>query len=113
MLLHVIRSVRFLAQHLVVSHLKVHKKTNRYTSPDICNELLAHTILRQIASNICGRMFTIMVDETTDNSTMEQCVLVLCWVDDKLQPHDDFIGLHDIPAANASPRCAKVSLNEC
>jgi hypothetical protein len=82
----------------------VRKKTNQYTSPDMCNELLAqmaHTILRKIACSIRGRMFTIMVDETTDNSTTEQCVLVLRWVDDELKTHEDLIGLHDTPAANA------------
>ena len=40
---------------------------------------------------------TITVDETTDISTQEQCVIVLRWVDDDQGPHEDFIGLHSTP----------------
>ena len=36
-------------------------------------------ILRDIASKI-KNTFTIMVDETTDAGTEEQCVVVICWV---------------------------------
>ena len=42
---------------------------------------------------------TITVDETTDISTQEQCVIVLRWVDDEL--HEDFIVLHSTPSADA------------
>ena len=83
----------------------IHKKSNNYTSSDICNELLglmALAILRGIASRIRGRIYTIMVDETTDSSTKEQCVLVLRWVDDELEPHEHFIDLYDTPAANVT-----------
>ena len=55
----------------------IRKKSNKYASPAICNEvveLMAHTVLRGITSPICGRKFTIMVDETTDSSKREQCV---------------------------------------
>ena len=58
------------------------------------------TIRRGIASHIYGRKFTIIVDETTCSNTKEQCVLVLHWVDDKLEPFEDVSGLHDTPAAN-------------
>ena len=63
---------------------------------------MALTILRGIASRIRGKKYTIMVDETTHSSTKEQCVLVLRWVDDELEPHEDFIGLYDTPAVNAT-----------
>ena len=43
-----------------------------------------------------------MVDETTDSSTNDQCVIVLHWVDNDLVPHEDFIGLYDTPSANAT-----------
>ena len=35
-----------------------------------------------------------MVDETTDAATEEQCVVVIRWVDDDLQAHEDFIGMY-------------------
>lgn len=81
------------------------RKTNKYTSADIVNEMvktMALTVLRGIASSIRGRKFTIMVDETTDSSTKEQCVICLRWVHHDLVPHEDLIGLHDTPAANAA-----------
>ena len=34
-----------------------------------------------------------MVDETTDVGTKEQVVIVLRWVDNKLNVNEDFIGL--------------------
>lgn len=52
------------------------KKANKYTSADIQNELLqvmALSILRKIAANIQNRPFSVMVDETTDVNTQEQC----------------------------------------
>ena len=42
-----------------------------------------------------------MVDETTDCSTVEQCVIVIRWVDKHLKPHEDFIGFYAIPVANS------------
>ena len=56
--------------------------------------MMANRILQDIAAIIHARSFAIMVDETTDISTQEQCVIVLMWVDDHLEPHEDFIGLH-------------------
>ena len=45
------------------------RKTNKYTSHDIQNEILqvmAFKVLRQITSNVQTTHFTIMIDETTD-----------------------------------------------
>ena len=80
------------------------RRTDKYTSVAIQNEILqtmALRILRQTASKIRGRMFSIMVDETTDCSTVEQCVIVIRWVDDKLETHEDFIGFYALPVANS------------
>ena len=55
------------------------KAQDRFTSPSIQNELLeimANTVLRKISSNISGKMFSIMVDETTDISNTEQLVFL-------------------------------------
>ena len=70
------------------------KKTNKYTAPDIQNEMLkvmSLIILREIVSKIRNRPFTIMVDETTDASVEEQCVVVIRWIDDGLEAHEDFL----------------------
>ena len=65
-------------------------------------QMMANRILREIAASIRGRPFAIMVDETTDVSTQEQCVIVLRWVDNHLEPHEDFIGLHSTASTDAN-----------
>ena len=72
------------------------KKGDKYTGHDMQNEILqimALRILRELAANIQSTKFTIMVDETTDVSTTEQVVIVLRWVDQNLEVHEDFFGL--------------------
>ena len=68
------------------------KKTNKYTSPEIQNEILklmALQVLREVAANLHSTTFyTIMVDETTDVSNDEQVVLCLRWVDDNFDAHE-------------------------
>lgn len=63
-----------------------------------------------------------MEDETTDVSTQEQCVIVLRWVDDHLEPHEEFIGLHSTTSTDANSIVAiikdvfirmNVQLNDC
>ena len=82
------------------------RKSNRYTSPDIQNEILllmSNQLLREINADVHRATFyTIMVDETTDCSNREQAVLVLRYVDDKLYVHEEFIGLYNIPSTDAS-----------
>ena len=54
-------------------------------------------ILKEIAASLQAAIyFTIMVDETTDAGNKEQVVFVFWWVDDDLQVHRDFLGLHSI-----------------
>ena len=56
------------------------RRRDKYTGTEIQNEILkimALRVLRKITANIGERMFTIMVDETTDCSTVEQCVIVI------------------------------------
>ena len=84
----------------------VRKKTNKYSSQCIQNEMLtimSLTILRKIVANVQSAMFyTIMVDETTDFSNKEQVVLVLRWVDCDFNVHEDFIGLYNVPSISAN-----------
>ena len=58
----------------------IKKSQAKFTSPDIQNEILsimALMILREITSEIAGKWYTIMVNETTDLSNSEQMVLCL------------------------------------
>ena len=76
------------------------KKSDKYTSPDIQNEVLqimALEILRDIATNLQNAsFFTIMADEATDSANKEELVLCFRWVDDSLEVHEEFIGLYQI-----------------
>ncbi|XP_057312165.1 zinc finger MYM-type protein 1-like [Hydractinia symbiolongicarpus] len=80
-------------------------KNQNYTSPAIQNEMLrieALSILRDIAKNIqSAEIFTILADETGDVSNTEQLVICIRWVDDELQAHEEFIGLHPLPDTSA------------
>ena len=54
------------------------KSQDKFTSPDIQNEILsimALDISREITSKLPGKWYTITVDETTDLSNTEQMVL--------------------------------------
>jgi hypothetical protein len=76
------------------------RKTDKYTCGDVQNEMLqvmALGILRDIASNIQKNgFFTLMADETTDESNIEQVVIVLRHVDSDLAVHEEFIGMYAV-----------------
>ena len=80
------------------------RSQDRFTSPMIQNEILeimASTIVRKIAHNLSGHIFSIMVDETTDISNTEQLVFCIRHVDDQLNTHEEFIGLHSLESTTA------------
>ena len=85
-------------------------KTDKYTSHQIQNEMLqvmALRILREICDLIRGAPFySIMADEVTDSSNREQ-VVCLRWVDQHLEPHEEFVGLHVVDTV-ASDRITTV-----
>ena len=59
------------------------KSQDKFISPDIQNEMLSIMplrILREITSEMSGKWYTIMVDETTDLSNTEQMVMCLRYV---------------------------------
>ena len=74
------------------------KRTNKYTSKDIQNEILnalAADVLEKILNDLQTADFlSIMVDELTDSSNQEQVTLVLRWVDKMLSANEEFIGLY-------------------
>ncbi len=70
------------------------KKTDKYVSHDVQNELLkvmALSVLRKIAASIMqSDFFSIMCDECTDLSNKEQLVICTRWISsDQLEPHED------------------------
>ena len=101
----------------------VKRKGSDYTSHDIQEEMLkvmALKILRDIASEISNvEFFVVMVDETADVSNTEQLVLCIRLVDDNLDAHEEFIGLHSLEVTNADAVIKdiflriNISLNKC
>ena len=83
------------------------KKTDKYLSHDIQNELLkvmALTLLREISHNIHeSSFFSVLCDECTDVSNKEQLVICIRWVSDKdLEVHEEVIGLYSVSDIKAS-----------
>ncbi len=77
---------------------------DRFTSPTIQNEVLeimALAVLRKLTGRISGRQYAILVDETPDISNIEQLVFCLRYVDDQLDSHENFIGLHSLESTSA------------
>ena len=82
------------------------KKTEKYTSHEVQNEILelmALRVLREICEFLHSTEFyTVMIDECTDVSNQEQVAIILRWVDDQLTPHEEFIGLYAVPSIDSS-----------
>ncbi len=86
------------------SLLKWMEKAQDKFSPDIQNEILsimALRILREIACEVSGKWYSVMVDETTDLSNTEQMVMCLRYVDDTLEVHEELIGMYSLESTSA------------
>ena len=82
----------------------LHKKTNRFTSSAIQNEILedmAILIPWPMVKNIKkSSYYSIMADKTTDIINKEQFVICIRWVDNDLNANEDLIGLHELSVTN-------------
>ena len=82
------------------------RKTDKYTSPQVQNEILtvmACTVLRIICETIQkARYFSVMADEVTDSSNKEQVVVCFMTVDEQFDPHEDFVGLYQVDSIESS-----------
>jgi hypothetical protein len=82
------------------------RKTNKYTSSEIQNEVLKDMgleVLRNIASSLhTSQFYSIMADETADVSNKEQVVICIRWVDDDLEINEEFIGLYQVGTIDAA-----------
>ena len=76
------------------------KKVEKYTSPEIQNELLqifARNMLRTIRNEVSEcQFFTLMADEVTDASNKEQVVVCLRHVNKDLEVMEQFVGLYQV-----------------
>ena len=83
----------------------IHRKTDKYTSGDIQNEMvkvMAMRVLRQIAGSLqSASFFTVMADETTDVSNVEQVVVCLRWVSETFEVEEEFVGLYKVASTGA------------
>ena len=48
-----------------------------------------------------SKYFALMADEVTDSANNEQFVICLQWVNDNLEPNEDFIGLYHVMSIQA------------
>ena len=63
---------------------------------------MALNILRKIARNIQqAQFYSVMGDEAAGISNREQLILCIRWVNDDLQVHKNFIGIHKLPNTTA------------
>ena len=95
----------------------IKRKTNKYTSPEIQNEILkimAKHVLRQISNCIQRSPFiAIMIDETTDISNHEQTTVVIRWISESLDVHEDFLGLYQVPSIDSNRLTSVVKDSLC
>ncbi|XP_076308589.1 zinc finger MYM-type protein 1-like [Tachypleus tridentatus] len=78
------------------------KKTNKYVTHDVQNEILEVMALQDVESCIRnGRYFSILAVECTDVANKEQLTICIRWIDNNLEPHEDFIGFYEIPTIKA------------
>lgn len=81
------------------------RKLNKYTSHEIQNEIIktmAMHVLGDVSTCLQQSPFlTLMMDETTDVSNSEQMTIVMRWVSESLEVHEEFIGLYNVPSVDA------------
>ena len=60
-------------------------------------------VLHRIASDIAeSGYYSIMADESTDASNIEQLVICICWVDKEMTVCGQYIGLMPVTQTNAN-----------
>ena len=91
-------------EDIPVLNTSLQRSQDHFTGPSIPNELLeimANMILRKFTRSLSGKLFSIMVDETSDISNTEQLVFCLRYVDEDLTTHEEFIRLYDMDSTTA------------
>ena len=63
---------------------------------------MAKIVLREILDQIKqAGFYSLLADECTNIANKEQVTICLRWIDDKLQPNEEFVGFYEIPNTNA------------
>ena len=82
------------------------RKENVYTSATIQNEIIKIMgihVLHDIATCVkTSPFFAIMADETTDKANKEQVTLIVRWVAEDFEVHEEFLGLYHVNSINAA-----------
>ena len=74
---------------------RLKRKENVYTSPEIQNEIIK--VKREVMKDLQSSPYlTVMADETTDSSNREQVTLIIWWVTEDLEVHEEFLGLYHV-----------------
>ena len=81
------------------------QKTGKYTSGIMQNEMvkvMALRLLSEVAQNLQkAAFFTVMANETTYVSNVEQVVICLRWVSDDFEVREGFAGLYEVASTGA------------
>ncbi len=65
-------------------------------------KVMALRVLREIAGSLqSASFFTVMVDETTDVSNVEQVEICVRWVNEKFEVQEEFVGLYEVASTGA------------
>ena len=90
----------------------INKTYDRHMTPQAQNEilkLLSLKLLREIAADICSSgCYSILADEATDVSNIQQLVICIRWATKDLVVEEDFIGLMPLDKANATNIAAAI-----
>ncbi|XP_065650515.1 zinc finger MYM-type protein 1-like [Hydra vulgaris] len=82
------------------------KNYNVYTSAEIQNEIIqtiSLQVLRKIMAELQSSPFlTIMIDETTDSSNIEQVTCVVRHIIEELEVHEEFLGVYAVDFTDAT-----------
>ena len=76
-----------------------------YSSPDIQNELIRKMglqELQEISKDLQTSTFlTVMCEKATDASNKEQVTLIVRWITEELQVHEEFLSLYFVSSIDA------------
>ena len=81
------------------------KKTERYTSHDVQNEiinLMSNQIMRNLLEPVPRCIFSVMCDEYTNVSNKEQLNFCMPWVNNEPEVCEKFLGFYKIPDIKSS-----------
>ena len=78
----------------------------KYTSPAIQNEIMKVMdlqVLQQVSADLGTPPFlTVMAHEATNSSDQEQVTLILRWVAQELEVHEEFLDLYHVAFIDAT-----------